>query len=66
MFRTGVDDCPGKLALSSNSGIGIDAHQGLVSNGAKVYVTALPTDDIDGVVKELNEIGKPIGGTAIG
>jgi hypothetical protein len=40
--------------------------QGLVVNGAKVYVTALPTDDIDGVVKELNQIGQTAGGTAIG
>lgn len=40
--------------------------QGLVSNGAKVYVTALPIDDIEGVVKELNLLGKPSGGEAFG
>ncbi|KAG9767992.1 NAD(P)-binding protein, partial [Aureobasidium melanogenum] len=40
--------------------------QGLVANGAKVYVTALPTDDIQGAVAELNELGKPAGGTAVG
>jgi hypothetical protein len=40
--------------------------QGLVSNGAKVYVTALPTDDIDGAVAELQELGKAAGGQAIG
>jgi phenylacetate 2-hydroxylase len=41
-------------------------NQGLVSNGAKVYVTALPTDEIDGAVKELNDLGKTSGGSAIG
>jgi hypothetical protein len=40
--------------------------QGLVANGAKVYVTALPTDDIDGAVAELQELGKDTGGQAIG
>ncbi|KAJ4506205.1 hypothetical protein HRR75_007060 [Exophiala dermatitidis] len=39
---------------------------GLVANGAKVYVTALSTDDIQGAVAELNELGKPAGGTAVG
>lgn len=40
--------------------------QGLVVNGAKVYVIALPTDPIDEKVKELNELGKESGGSAIG
>jgi hypothetical protein len=40
--------------------------QGLVTNGAKVYVVALPTDPIDESVKELNEIGKTTGGSAHG
>ncbi|KAL2424482.1 hypothetical protein ABEF95_010943 [Exophiala dermatitidis] len=39
---------------------------GLVANGAKVYVTALPTDDVQGAVAELNGLGKPAGGTAVG
>jgi hypothetical protein len=40
--------------------------QGLVFNGSKVYVTALPTDDIDRCIAELNDIGKTTGGEAIG
>jgi len=37
-----------------------------VQNGVKVYVTALPSDDIEGAVAELNDIGKNGGGEAIG
>lgn len=40
--------------------------QALVQNGAKIYVVALPMDDIDGAVNELNEIGRTSGGTAVG
>ncbi|ETI24433.1 hypothetical protein G647_03802 [Cladophialophora carrionii CBS 160.54] len=58
----------GRVALVTGgcSGLGLMIAKGLVSNGAKVYVTALSSDDIDGVVKELNELGKPTGGRAIG
>jgi NADP-dependent 3-hydroxy acid dehydrogenase YdfG len=40
--------------------------QGLVANGAKVYVTALPSDDIQGAVADLNKLGQASGGTAVG
>lgn len=40
--------------------------QGLVSNGAKVYVVALPSDPIDEVVKDLNQLGSETGGSAFG
>lgn len=40
--------------------------KGLVSNGAKVYVTALPTDDIDGALAELKALAAESGGGAIG
>jgi NAD(P)-dependent dehydrogenase (short-subunit alcohol dehydrogenase family) len=40
--------------------------QGLVANGAKVYVTALATDDIETAVDELNRLGTKSGGRAIG
>ncbi|KAI4766914.1 NAD(P)-binding protein [Aureobasidium sp. EXF-3400] len=40
--------------------------QGLVTNGAKVYVVALPSEPIEEKVSELNEIGRPTGGSAIG
>lgn len=41
-------------------------YQGFVTNGAKVYVVALPTEPIAVKVSELNEIGRPAGGSAIG
>ncbi|KIX99448.1 uncharacterized protein Z520_05024 [Fonsecaea multimorphosa CBS 102226] len=58
----------GRVALVSGgcSGLGLMIAKGLVSNGAKVYVTALPTDDIEAVVAELNKIGTPSGGQAVG
>ncbi|KIX08973.1 uncharacterized protein Z518_00051 [Rhinocladiella mackenziei CBS 650.93] len=58
----------GRVALVTGgcSGIGLMIAKGLVSNGAKVYVTALPTDDIRGAVAELTDLGKSSGGTAIG
>ena len=37
-----------------------------MTNGAKVYVTALPTDDIESAVKELNTEGTNARGHAIG
>lgn len=42
--------------------------QGLVTNGAKVYIIALPTEPMDEKVAELNEIGRTsgAGGTAHG
>ncbi|XDG10308.1 hypothetical protein ABKA04_009923 [Annulohypoxylon sp. FPYF3050] len=39
---------------------------GLVTNGAKVYVVALPSEPIDERVAELCELGKSSGGTAVG
>ncbi|KAH0840670.1 hypothetical protein FOPE_05873 [Fonsecaea pedrosoi] len=58
----------GRVALVSGgcSGLGMMIAKGLVSNGAKVYVTALPTDDIETVVAELNDMGKSSGGKAVG
>jgi hypothetical protein len=68
VFGGGIDDCKGRppLSIRQVSKKDVDAKQGLVSNGAKVYVTALPSDDIDDVVGELNQAGKASGGTAIG
>lgn len=40
--------------------------QGLVINGAKVYITALETDDMEGTTDELNKLGERSGGQAIG
>lgn len=40
--------------------------QGLVTNGAKVYVVALPSEPIDQKVVELNELGRSSGGSAHG
>jgi hypothetical protein len=40
--------------------------QGLVTNGVKVYVVALPTEPIEEKVSELNDIGRHTGGSAIG
>lgn len=40
--------------------------QGLVTNGAKVYLVALPSEPIDEKVAELNELGRGSGGHAIG
>ncbi|KAI0882878.1 cytochrome P450 [Annulohypoxylon maeteangense] len=40
--------------------------EGLVVNGAKVYVVALPTEPIDDRVIELRVLGKSSGGTAVG
>jgi hypothetical protein len=43
-----------------------DISKGLVINGAKVYVVALPAEPIKEKVLELNEIGRHTGGSAIG
>jgi hypothetical protein len=40
--------------------------QGLVANGAKVYVCGLESDPISQVSSTLNELGKSSGGSAIG
>jgi hypothetical protein len=40
--------------------------KGLVSNGAKVYLVALPSDPITEVVNELNGLGRESGGSAEG
>lgn len=61
-----IDDCEGRSAKSRIIFDILNFYQGLVANGAKVYVTALPTDDIAGAVAELQELGKDTGGQAIG
>lgn len=40
--------------------------QGLVVNGAKVYLVALPTESIEDRVTELCDLGRTTGGSAIG
>ncbi|KAI5239921.1 NAD(P)-binding protein [Aureobasidium subglaciale] len=40
--------------------------QGLVTNGAKVYVVALSTEPIEEKVAELNDLGRTTGGSAYG
>ena len=40
--------------------------QGLVSNGAKVYITALPEQDLEDAIKELSTTGQNSGGEVIG
>ena len=66
VFRHWSDDCKGECAWPSLSVTLVKEKQAFVSNGAKVYVTALPTDDIQDVVNELNRIGQPSGGIAVG
>ncbi|KAK5071942.1 hypothetical protein LTR64_004280 [Lithohypha guttulata] len=58
----------GRIALvtGGSSGIGYMIARSLVENGAKVYIVALPTDDIKGALDSLNSIGKNSGGFAIG
>lgn len=46
--------------------IELSSLQGLVSNGAKVYVVALPSDPLEKTVDELNELGRESGGSAEG
>jgi hypothetical protein len=40
--------------------------EGLVANGAKVYITALPEKDLDDAVKELSMLGQQSGGEVVG
>jgi short-subunit dehydrogenase involved in D-alanine esterification of teichoic acids len=52
------------LLIERNS-LGLNP-QGLVSNGAKVYVCGLPSDLIKDVERKLNNLGQGSGGSAIG
>ncbi|KAK1623799.1 putative short-chain dehydrogenase [Colletotrichum phormii] len=54
------------VVTGGSSGLGLMICKGLVTNGAKVYVVALPSDPIEEAVEELNELGKASGGSAIG
>ncbi|KAI0893762.1 7-alpha-hydroxysteroid dehydrogenase [Annulohypoxylon nitens] len=54
------------IVTGGSSGLGFMICKGLVSNGAKVYVVALPSEPIDERVAELCELGKSSGGTAVG
>ncbi|RAL02327.1 SDR family NAD(P)-dependent oxidoreductase [Aspergillus ibericus CBS 121593] len=58
----------GRVALvtGGSSGIGRMIAQGLVANGAKVYIVALSSDAIDRTVSELNHAGSESGGSAEG
>ncbi|KAM0690480.1 hypothetical protein Q7P36_009247 [Cladosporium allicinum] len=46
------------LVTGGSSGLGFMISKGLVANGAKVYVVALPSEPIDEKVAELNELGR--------
>lgn len=54
------------LVTGGTSGVGMMIAQGLVSNGVKVYVTGLASDDIEKSVADLNDLGMASGGRAIG
>ncbi|KAJ9144237.1 Short-chain dehydrogenase/reductase SDR [Pleurostoma richardsiae] len=54
------------VVTGGSSGLGFMISKGLVTNGAKLYVVALPTDPIDERVAELNELGRASGGSARG
>ncbi|OGE57505.1 hypothetical protein PENARI_c002G06448 [Penicillium arizonense] len=58
----------GRVAVvtGGSSGLGLMICKGLVTNGARVYVVALPTDPITETVDALNELGKESGGHAEG
>ncbi|KAJ5100629.1 hypothetical protein N7456_006681 [Penicillium angulare] len=58
----------GRVAVvtGGSSGIGLMISRGLVSNGAKVYLVALPSDPINETVSELNDLGRESGGSAQG
>ncbi|KAL4819548.1 NAD(P)-binding protein [Aspergillus spinulosporus] len=45
------------VVTGGSSGIGLMVAKGLVTNGARVYIVALPTDPIDETVSELNLLG---------
>ncbi|OJI98411.1 hypothetical protein ASPVEDRAFT_123508 [Aspergillus versicolor CBS 583.65] len=63
----GLFNVKGRVALvtGGSSGIGLMISRGLVSNGAKVYLVALPSDPIAETVRDLNELGRD-GGSAEG
>ncbi|KAL1858809.1 hypothetical protein Daus18300_009807 [Diaporthe australafricana] len=54
------------VVTGGSSGLGFMISKGLVANGAKVYVVALPTEPIDERVSELCKIGQSSGGSALG
>ncbi|OHE98381.1 short chain dehydrogenase [Colletotrichum orchidophilum] len=54
------------VVTGGSSGLGLMISKGLVTNGAKVYVVALPSDPVDQAVQDLNELGKLSGGSAKG
>ncbi|KAF9884232.1 hypothetical protein FE257_001964 [Aspergillus nanangensis] len=58
----------GRVALvtGGSSGLGFMICKGLVVNGAKVYLVALPSDAIEEKVNALNELGRASGGIAEG
>ncbi|KAL4779768.1 short-chain dehydrogenase [Aspergillus varians] len=58
----------GRVAVitGGSSGIGLMIAKALVTNGAKVYIVALPSDPITEAVSELNSLGTPTGGSAHG
>ncbi|KAK2777133.1 hypothetical protein FQN52_003220 [Onygenales sp. PD_12] len=54
------------LVTGGSSGLGLMICKGLVTNGARVFLAALPSDPIEEVVRELNELGRESGGSAEG
>ncbi|KAJ5192000.1 uncharacterized protein N7498_010985 [Penicillium cinerascens] len=58
----------GRVALvtGGSSGIGLMISRGLVANGAKVYLVALPSDPIAETIQDLNHLGRDTGGSAEG
>ncbi|KAL4800860.1 hypothetical protein BDV19DRAFT_383880 [Aspergillus venezuelensis] len=60
----------GRVAVvtGGSSGIGLMMAKGLIANGCKVYIVALPSDPIDTVVNDLNDLAASTGneGTATG
>ncbi|ETS74593.1 hypothetical protein PFICI_13077 [Pestalotiopsis fici W106-1] len=50
------------VVTGGSSGLGLMICKGLVVNGAKVYLVALPTDPIDERVAELCQLGRDSGG----
>ncbi|KAK1966025.1 short chain dehydrogenase [Colletotrichum sublineola] len=54
------------VVTGGSSGLGYMICKGLVVNGAKVYLVALPSEPIDDKVAELNDLGQASGGNAVG